>query len=486
MIEVAPQPMIRFDPSQQRFFRDEARVIVVNWHRQKGKDFCAAAKAIDHALRTGQNWYIVSLTQRQADATFEKCKKFAQTFKKLLRIVGEDEISEYGSEQYDRWLDQGFQFTVRQIRLPNGACVVSLPGRDPDTLAGLTGNVIFTEFGLFPGGGYDHWRVVFPLTTRGFQCIVISTPRGKNTKFYELNLNADGAYSVHHCDIHRSVGEDGYILRNNKGEPCSIEEFKKVYGDPVGFEREYECKFTGDLLSLITWAQLTEAGNRSLGLPFDLLIVRGGSGWQADFFKRATLGGGRFEIGWDVARRGHFSALWVNHASPRGLYLRFLVLMHNCEFGLQRSIVMAAMDARGFRSGVGCGDETGLGMDSNETLRLRYHEAWEPVNFASKKGELGLTAMAAYRDNTQAIPAVGGEHGFVAMDIYAVQRVAGEEGKAGGDDKAKKLKLTETENPKLAESHCDIAYANFLALRAAGNPASRPLPAPLKAKPVGW
>jgi phage FluMu gp28-like protein len=134
-------------------------------------------------MRTGQDWYIVSLTQRQADATFAKCLKVARTFKpgSSRARMGESDF-----EARDKWIDQKFVFTAREIVFPNGGRVVSLPGRDPDTLAGLTGNVIFTEFGLFPGGGYDHWGVVFPLTTRGYKVIVISTPRGKNTKFYEL------------------------------------------------------------------------------------------------------------------------------------------------------------------------------------------------------------------------------------------------------------------------------------------------------------
>jgi hypothetical protein len=81
--------MIHFDPASSGFFEDEARVIVVNWHRQKGKDFTAAAKAVDHAMRTGQDWFIVSLTQRQADATFAKCKKVFEAFKRWLLFAGE-------------------------------------------------------------------------------------------------------------------------------------------------------------------------------------------------------------------------------------------------------------------------------------------------------------------------------------------------------------------------------------------------------------
>jgi hypothetical protein len=97
--------MIRFDPSQQRFFRDEARVIVVNWHRQKGKDFTAAAKAVDHAMRTGQDWFIVSLTQRQADATFAKCKKVFEAFKRMLKIKAA-RAREWTYTKYDKWIDQ--------------------------------------------------------------------------------------------------------------------------------------------------------------------------------------------------------------------------------------------------------------------------------------------------------------------------------------------------------------------------------------------
>jgi hypothetical protein len=96
MTELKPQlevrtvagPMVRFDPSQMRFFLDESRVIVVVWHRQKGKDFTAAGKAVDHCIRTHQDWYIISLTQRQADATFAKCRQHFEAFKEDFKLQG--------------------------------------------------------------------------------------------------------------------------------------------------------------------------------------------------------------------------------------------------------------------------------------------------------------------------------------------------------------------------------------------------------------
>jgi len=444
---------VELDPAQKRFFADESRVQVVCWHRQKGKDFTTAAKAVLQALAKGDTWYIVSLTQRQADETFEKCVWWAKKYKLAMETV-----ERAAGRIYDRDIDELFEFKARELRLPNGGKVVSLPGRDPDTLAGLTGNVIFTEFGLFPNGGYDHWRVVFPLATRGFHVIAISTPRGKNTKFFELVSDPE-TYSVHFCDIHQSVAE-GFVLKDQNGEPCTLEAFKKLYGDESGWAREYECQFTGDLDALVRWAQLIDAGELGRDQPFDLLRVEGESGWDGTFFDRALPADGRLEIGWDVARRGHLSALWVNHASP-GMpkRLRFLVLMHNTAFELQRTTVRAAMDVP--IGAVGCGDATGLGMDSNETLRNLYGDRWEPVDFGGRrKSDLGSTLATTFGDGGQAIPPVDGPHKFIATDLYAIQR---EETGAG---ESRRLKLHETENPLMADSHCDIAYAGALALRS--------------------
>lgn len=458
-----PKMAVELDPAQKRFMKDESRVQVVCWHRQKGKDFATAAKAVLDAMRTGQAWYIVSLTQRQADETFDKCVKWAKAFKVIIEAIESQTRTEY-----DHDLDEEFEFKARELRLPNGGRVVSLPGRNPDALAGFTGNVVFTEFGLFPGGGYDHWRVVFPLTTRGFKVIVISTPRSKNTKFYELVSDSE-TYSVHVCDIYQSIAE-GYVLKDQNGEPCDVETFKRLYGDDSGWAREYECQFTGDLETLVKWGLLEAAGDLGRGEPFDLLRIEADAGWQPGFFRGLAESDHRAEIGWDVARRGHLSALWVNVRRSAGVKaLRYLVLMHDATFALQREVVCAAMDAR--PGNVGCGDATGLGMESNETLTARYGERWEGVDFGGKrKSDIGSGLATAFNDAAQLIPPLDGPHKFIATDIYAIQRqVEGERIDAG---KAR-LKLTENPNPLMDQSHCDIAYAGGLAIRA-GHRATRP------------
>jgi phage FluMu gp28-like protein len=452
-------------------------VIVVNWHRQKGKDFTAAAKAVRHALRSGQSWFIVSLTQRQADATFDKCKRVAKALMAMLKIAGQaDELEPELSVQWDKELKQSFQFLARTIRLPGGGTVTSLPGRDPDTLAGLTGNVIFTEFGLFPGGGYDHWRVVFPLATRGFQVIVISTPRGKNTKFYELCQNLDAAYSVHFCDIHHSLAHDGFVLRGNDGQPTTLLIFKKLYGDATGFEREYECKFTGDASALITWAEIERAAGLANpdGFVYRLFEKQDQIRDVKDF--AGALTGRRLAIGWDVARHGHLSAVSVNtlnHNQPSRLIA--VLAMKECSFEFMRHVVMSMMDMS--RSSVGYGDATGLGMESNETLQKKYRDRWTPFTFTvTGKREVASALKTAFTDGTQTLPPLDGPHKFVATDLYAIQK----------DDSGSSFTLSESENPLLEASHCDIAYAIGLARLAGAQNTQMPVRAPLARKPDGW
>jgi phage FluMu gp28-like protein len=474
--------MITFDPSQRRFFDDDARVIAVNWHRQKGKDFVAAGKAVKTAARRKGDWFITSLTQRQADASFSKADRFVEAYKTVLKMRGKVTASEEQFQEYDEAIDHTFTRTARTLTLPNGNRVVSLPGKNPDTLAGLTGNIILTEFGLFPQGGYNHWRVIFPLTTRGYQACLVSTPRSKKTKYYEICSQPD-IYSVHTCPITRSVAEDGYVLRDNKGNPCTLEAFKKLYNDDAGWQREYECQFTGDLDSLITWALLMSAQDGELATR--VIHVEGDNGWDGSLIAwLQAQPAGRFELGWDVARTGHLSSLWINHAARDGKKrLAALVLMHNCRFETQRSIIQAVMNCR--PGSVGAGDATGLGNDSNETLATRYRDNWQPIVFNGKsKSELGSLGKTAYGDGVQKLPSftIDTSLKFIATDVYSIQC------QPTGDAADKRLALSETENELEPRSHCDIAYSNLLALFAGTLAGGRrgALPRPLYEKPLGW
>lgn len=491
MIEAAAKSAIVFDRSQRAVFDDTSRVIAVNFHRQKGKDFVAAAKAVNEGCRDGQSWWIVGMTQAQADETFAKVKLIVKGMKHLLMAMFKtDQVQEDVEEftDYDREIDHAFRAQARILTLPNGARIVSLPGKNPDNLAGRTGNMILTEFGLYPYGGHPHWDTLFPITTRkGFKFIMISTPRGRNTKFYEVCSNAEGFYSVHTCDIYKSVFEEGYQLYDAKGnafaqgtreeQELAIATFRKIYNSEGKWPREYECKFTGDLSSLIPWSHLERAAELGKGMRFDFVRIEGERGLGEIFaeLKSQAMQGARVEVGWDVARTGHISSIALNlakHGLPK--HLRFNALMHNTSFEVQRSFVRACMDLQRFS--VGHGDATGLGMDSNETLAKHYRDRWTGFTFtASGKREIGSALATAFGDGGQTLPPLSGETKYVATDLYAIQK----------DDTGANLLLDETPNPLLPESHCDVGYSLGLS-RVAGAGVSAPRVKALAQMPEGW
>jgi hypothetical protein len=184
-----------------------------------------------------------------------------------------------------------------------------------------------------------------------------------------------------------------------------------------------------------------------------MLRIERGSGWVENFFRVETPAAAASS--WAGTSRAPATCPRCGSTTrPRRQmrYLRFLVLMHQTEFELQRRV-----DPRGDGRAPGRRlrrrDRAGDGFQ-RDALDA-YRDRWEGVNFSSKKSELGATAIAAFRDRTQAIPPVDGPHKFIATDLYAIQRVTGDEAERGrpglgGGEKGRKLKLAETENPLTA------------------------------------
>lgn len=442
---VVPLPAYQMEALQNR-----TRIKVYKWCRQTGKDFTASLEAVLDALTTHKPWFIVSLTERQSLATFEKvkmhCKAMGVALADLQILDG---VESYYSRIEQRWCE----VKTKTVILPGGGSVTALPGADPDAIAGLTGNVIFTEFALFTNGGRDHWRVVFPLITRGFRLVVISTPRGTDIKFAELCRNAKGKYFVSVVDVHRAI-RDGMTLRDEEGKPISAADLEELYADPAGWKREYLVIESDEMDALIAWRFIELAR-----LDYSILRV---DTEGVDHYNPNTQNvfaalprGPQYFLGWDVARTGHLSPIWVNALEGDVFTLRALVVMHRCDFTYMRQVLWQAMEL----GMIGAGDAGGLGAESCELTARRFPGRFSEFKFSSvSKPALGSTLMQTYEDVRQRIPRAGADD--IAHDLHAIQK----------EQKHGKLVLHETKNPVDPRSHCDIAYSNGLALFAGTAP----------------
>jgi hypothetical protein len=87
-------------------------------------------------MRTGQDWFIVSLTQRQADATFAKCRQHFDAFKQVFQWQGEALVGEgWDYVEYDARSPQAFKAPRASCCCPAAAawsaCPAAIPTRSP-------------------------------------------------------------------------------------------------------------------------------------------------------------------------------------------------------------------------------------------------------------------------------------------------------------------------------------------------------------------
>ncbi len=446
---VTEQPVaLHWRDYQRESIDDPKRIQADFWCRQSGKDFTTAFKVVLRGLEGGADWLVGSLTQRQADLNHEKCAVHARA---MAEVMCPEEDEEFEADLGGKT----FTFTKRILTLPSGVRIISLPGRDPDSWAGYTANIILTEYALFPNGGHKHWATVSPIAlTNGLSIWIITTPRTKDTKAYDIRTNKRGRYSVRTVDIYRAVA-DGLILRDEDGTPCSIEEFKEIYDDLVGWETEYLVRECDDLDALIGWSDIEAAYE---DYDYTLLDLRDDRGYapNAENIFAVKLAGlpGRLTCGWDVARKRHLSVLWINEQVGDRQFLRMLVVFRRCSFEFQREgVVEQAMNT--LPGLVGCGDSTGLGMESNERLEKRYGLRWLGVNFSGgRKLALASRLQTTYQGRGQAIPRAAE---VAAYDLHGLQK----------EVKGDTIRIHEMANPLEPDSHCDLAFANALALAAA-------------------
>jgi phage FluMu gp28-like protein len=154
-------------------------------------------------------------------------------------------------------------------------------------------------------------------------------------------------------------------------------------------------------------------------------------------------------LGWDVARKDHLSSVWINAKVGDRFKHVALINMRRMPFPFMRAVVGQAMKY----CRAGRGDATGLGMESCEALAREFPGRFEGVNFSSGKKEICVRMMQVYQDGRQVLSK---HESDVVHDVHGIQK----------EDRGEVVRFHETKNPENKHSHCDMAYANGLALHA--------------------
>ena len=411
-----PEPAINLYGYQKRWLADRSRFKTGRWARQTGKSFaCALEPALDGAERP-MPWVLLSRGERQSKELIEKVRMHAQA-------IGA--VADYN--EYD-WVGEAV-YKALEVRYPNGTKIIGLPA-NPDTARGFSAHVILDEFALHKDSR-KIWAALFPVITRGYRLRVVSTPMGKQNKFYDL-CTADNRFSKHVTDIYQAV-EQGLELRDEDGNPTMPEDLRDALDDPEAWEQEYLVKFIDEATAYLT---------------YDLIAA-----CEADDCLAGLERGREYYLGMDVGRKRDLTIIWVMERLGSDFWTREVVELERTTFPAQREELYKRLPFV-HRA---CIDSTGLGMQLAEEAQTAFGAyKVEPVNFSLKvKEELAATVRARMEDRQVRIPI----ERRIRDDLHSVKKITTAAGNIRFDAE------------RTGDGHADRFWSLALALHAGATPA---------------
>ncbi len=414
-----PESLINLHPYQRRWLSDKSRFKAAMVTRQGGKTkYMAAIEVVEDCLEADARgdrtrWIWLSRGERQATEAME------EGIKPLCKIYG----AAFEALDYVWEADSQVRYRATEIVFPrSGSRVTALPS-NPDTARGFTANVVLDEFAIHPDSR-KIWGALFPVISRkGLKLRVLSTPNGRNNKFYEIITANDSIWSRHIVDIYQAVAD---------GLERDIDELRAACGDDEVWAQEYELKFLDEATAWLTYDLITAVEHPDAGRP-------------------DKYAGNSCFVGNDIASRGDLWVAWVWEVVGDVLWTREVRELARASFAEHDSAIAEIM-AR-YRVARLAIDQTGMGEKPVEDARRRYPGRVEGVIFsAPSKLALATVGKAAFEDRKVRIPEGNLQ---LRADLHKLRKVVGPTG------------IPRFVAESDSRGHADRAWAAFLGIAAA-------------------
>lgn len=159
-------------PLQIEFLNNKKKpgesIVAVVKCRQSGFSTSIKAKALHHAyFGLVPNILIASASERQAQKIMTELKEHFESMPEFLK------------PNFSR-------ANATELHLESGSKLISLPA-NPQTVRGFSGLVFWDECSMFSRKDSEKFfSAIYPSVSKGYQLILVSTPDGKDNKFYDL------------------------------------------------------------------------------------------------------------------------------------------------------------------------------------------------------------------------------------------------------------------------------------------------------------
>lgn len=453
-------PAIKLYDYQKAWLADTARFKHGRWSRQTGKSFVSTLEAVDDCFARRTEWLLLSRGERQSKKLIAEAKKHALAY----GLAAEEIESDY------READTVYK--MLELRIPNGSALYGLPA-NPDTARGWSANVLLDEF-AFHKDSRAIWTALYPTITRGYKLRVLSTPNGKNNKFYELESNE--RFSKHLIDIYAAVA-GGLDLRDEDGQIITPDQLMEAMGDREAAEQEYLCLYIDEATAFIGYELITECEDPDADVEpawASRLCAQAQAAYDAT--KAGNEAGGNrllaqakeellalsFEhdlyLGMDIGRKRDLTVIWIDEKREQRKHAAAIISLRRAPFYQQwfvLQVLLSHPQARRF-----CGDQSGLGMNLVENAQLKFGSKVEGIDFTTaNKEKLATDLKQSLEDHRRVFPA----DRTVRESLHSVRRYS----TATGHFRFDAERTDEI-------GHADHFWAAALAELASSGPTTRP------------
>jgi phage FluMu gp28-like protein len=405
---------------QKRWVGDRSRFKIGLFSRQAGKSFATSLEAVLDCYAKKTKWVFLSAGERQSKELMTTAQIHARAINLAIDAIEEEFKAEDGTT-----------YKQLEIAFPNGSRIIGLPA-NPSTSRGHSAHILLDEF-AFHKDSRAIWRALFPTVTRGYKIRLISTPQGRQNKFYEL-WSGNDSYSKHFITIFDAV-KQGLELKDEEGGFSTPEALHEALGDEEAWQQEYLCEFLDEATAYLTYEMIGEAEVQNL---------------SAD----EPLTNGAVYAGIDVGRKRDLTVFWAFELVGDVLWSRRIIELEKEKFSFQRDAISAAVKA--LHPARVCIDATGLGMQLAEELQDTFGASVvEAVTFTNRvKEDLATTLRPRFEDRKMRIPV----DQKIREDLHRVKRIVTSAGNIRFDAE------------RSDDGHSDRFWACALASHAAARP----------------
>jgi len=346
-------------PYQLKFVGDSSRWRIVNKSRQIGFSLTVALDAISGALVRERNQLIVSASKKNAEIVLNYVRGHLESMNMLPAVDKE-----------------GY------IELCNGKHIM-VCSTNWRTARGFNGDVYLDEF-AFTIRDKEIWQAIVPsITAVNGRVTVISTPKSRIDKFWQIWERKSEKWSKHCVTIHDAI-RDGF--------PVDIEELRELF-DPEEFAQAYEC------IPLDTTDSY---------IPYNLiepcLYDPGSEAFEAVALNVPESKGRRnFVYGVDIGRTKDETAVAETFRLDKVVWCCGIQSWQKMPFRTQKEKLSNILGQPGTQ--LMAIDKGGIGMNLHEDLQYLYPEKVRGVSFApAVKERLAKKVKIAFEEKRVRIP----------------------------------------------------------------------------------